>query len=334
MPKKKIYISETPLIEEWDFEKNSLIGLDPTTTAHMSNKRAWWFNKDCGHSWDTVISRRSDGDGCVYCSNRRLLKGFNDFATRYPEHAKDWSPENNIKVDSFIMNGTTKYLWVCRNGKHEHSYPMTAKHKARGQNCGICDGKTVLKGFNDFGSNFPELLKEWDYELNEISPFEITSYNFKAVHWICKESHRWKVSLINRTNKGTGCPDCSKMGFSQQEKDFTKWLSRELEEMGFNEEIVSNDKKVLGKRELDVYIPNLKLAFEYNGEYWHDKSQYELDRKNNIAISKEMIKEKDCSKLGIRLIQVWSNDWRKNNDKEIKRIKSILRDSIVNSEIG
>lgn len=56
----------------------------------------------------------------------------------------------------------------------------------------------------------PELLKEWDYEENSVSPEEITrSYKIK-VHWKCENGHKWKALVTTRTRKHqTGCPYCS-----------------------------------------------------------------------------------------------------------------------------
>ncbi len=54
-----------------------------------------------------------------------------------------------------------------------------------------------------------DLLKEWDYTKNEISPKEITrSYN-KSVWWICGCGHSWSAKVSARTRrKPTGCPYC------------------------------------------------------------------------------------------------------------------------------
>jgi len=56
----------------------------------------------------------------------------------------------------------------------------------------------------------PELMEEWDYDKNSISPKEITrSYN-KSVWWKCKHGHSWKAKVAARTRKNpTGCPYCS-----------------------------------------------------------------------------------------------------------------------------
>jgi hypothetical protein len=67
---------------------------------------------------------------------------------------------------------------------------------------------------------------------------------------------------------------------------------------------------------LDIYISHLKLAFEYNGLYWHSSlfhpSTYHLD------------KTKAAERLGIRLIHVWSDDWNLNRPLMESKIKMIL----------
>ena len=55
----------------------------------------------------------------------------------------------------------------------------------------------------------PELLKEWDYEKNEMSPEVVTAGSSKLVWWICSTcGNKWQASIKNRVN-GSGCRLCS-----------------------------------------------------------------------------------------------------------------------------
>lgn len=51
--------------------------------------------------------------------------------------------------------------------------------------------------------------------------------------------------------------------------------------------------------ELDVYIPSMKLAFEYNGSYFHKSYKYF----NNLTL--EEYKSLECEKIGITLHHIW-----------------------------
>ena len=75
------------LIEEWDYEKNDIL---PSSVSSSSNKKVWWKGK-CGHSWQSVVaSRTKDNAGCPYCSNLKVLKGYNDLTTTRPDLLKEW----------------------------------------------------------------------------------------------------------------------------------------------------------------------------------------------------------------------------------------------------
>lgn len=73
-------------------------------------------------------------------------------------------------------------------------------------------------------------------------------------------------------------------------------------------EILENTRKFIGGKELDIYLPELKLAFEYNGEYWH---QFHEEKEPGYHKNKQ----KACKENGIKLIEVWENDWKKNNQQ-------------------
>ena len=77
------------LLEEWDYEKNIVL---PSELTRGSNAKIWW--KCCvGHSYDASISNRVLGRKCPYCSNRKILIGYNDLATTDPNLLEYWDFE-------------------------------------------------------------------------------------------------------------------------------------------------------------------------------------------------------------------------------------------------
>jgi hypothetical protein len=55
----------------------------------------------------------------------------------------------------------------------------------------------------------PQIAKDWAYDLNApLSPEHFRHQANKRVWWRCENDHTWQVSINNRTQHGTGCPDC------------------------------------------------------------------------------------------------------------------------------
>lgn len=88
----------------------------------------------------------------------------------------------------------------------------------------------------------------------------------------------------------------------------------------YNGEIIRNYKD---KMKLDVYIPELKIGFEYNGIYWH--SDKIIKDKNYHLKEKEYFKEK-----GIDVIFIDEYDWEHKNDL----VKSMISNKMgINKKI-
>ena len=59
----------------------------------------------------------------------------------------------------------------------------------------------------------PDLLDEWDYELNgELDPWSLTAGTNRKVHWKCRNNpdHKWEAVVSNRIRLKRGCPFCNK----------------------------------------------------------------------------------------------------------------------------
>jgi len=84
--------------------------------------------------------------------------------------------------------------------------------------------------------------------------------------------------------------------------------------------IIKNDRQILEGKELDIYLPDLKLAFEFNGLYWHS----EIYKEKNYHLNKTKL----CLSKGINLFHIWEDDW--NNKQNI--LKSMILNKLGKSE--
>lgn len=62
-----------------------------------------------------------------------------------------------------------------------------------------------------------------------------------------------------------------------------------------------NSRKIISNGEIDIYLPELKLAFEFNGNYWHSDKQKDK--------CYHLMKSIKCGKQGIRLVHIFEYEW-------------------------
>ena len=198
-------LSDFPdLLVEYDWEKNTRSAYD---YAASSKDKVWWICKKKQHSWDGRISNRTyNGDGCPYCSGRRVLVGENDLETVFPAIAKEFDRELNPKSPSaYHARSHIRVYWKCERG-HSWKTPIYAR-TVLGTNCPFCSGRYPIPGETDFETVYPELAKEFDREKNTKNPSEYCQRSGARVWWKCQRGHSWITSILNRT-VGKGCPYC------------------------------------------------------------------------------------------------------------------------------
>lgn len=54
-----------------------------------------------------------------------------------------------------------------------------------------------------------ELMKQWDYEKNELNPTELSAKTSKKGWWKCPRGHSWQANIKNRVLSNCGCPYCA-----------------------------------------------------------------------------------------------------------------------------
>lgn len=112
-----------------------------------------------------------------------------------------------------------KYINVSAGSNQYIDFQFSCGHigklrpvqRIHGAGCPYCNGKRVLKGFNDLQTVNPTLALEWNYEKNCLSPDEVLPSSNKKVWWRCKRNHEWEANINNRNRKHYGCPICTKI---------------------------------------------------------------------------------------------------------------------------
>ena len=295
---KKYLIDNSALMLEWNWEKNKVLGHDPQRITCGSSIKVWWKCNECAYEWQATVAHRTDkkkATGCPKCSAliraqqrvEKLLSKEN-IELKYPEILEEWDYEKNQDVlPNHITRGAHKKIWWrCAVG---HSWQATVGNRLKGHGCPYCSGRFAVKGKTDLLTINPTLAQEWNYGKNgDLRPENVTANAGKKVWWLCSVcGHEWQASISNR-NKKRGCPLCVQYRHTSiPEKAILFYLSKHYRN-------IENNKKFewLQNMELDIFIPELMLAIEYDGRVWHKSEE------------RDLLKDKLCYENGVDLIRI------------------------------
>lgn len=133
---------------------------------------------------------------------------------------------------------------------------------------------------------------------------------FEKVIIICK-THGEFLQSPDAHLAGKGCNKCAHH-VSKAETEIGDFI----ESQGFK--VIRNSRDVISPKEIDLYIPELSLAIEYNGVHWHSE---EFSRGSESLIEKT----NECAKQGIRLIHV-------NSDESMEVVKKTIKSMLSRGE--
>ena len=85
----------------------------------------------------------------------------------------------------------------------------------------------------------------------------------------------------------------------------------------YSGKVVHGDRTVLFPLELDIYLPEKKIAIEFDGLYWHSE-------KRGKDESYHLGKTEACERNGIRLLHIFEDEWKSHRQIVEDRIRSIL----------
>lgn len=135
-------------------------------------------------------------DYCVDSGKEYLLNRWN-------------GPRNGELTPSDASHGSHRRVWWhCENG-HEWQANICDVAQSSG-GCPVCAGKTVVKGYNDLKTLYPQVAAQWNCEKNgALTPDSVTSGSMRRVWWRCESGHEWQAAVKDRTVLRANCPYCA-----------------------------------------------------------------------------------------------------------------------------
>ena len=286
----------------WDYEKNNV---DPTTVSSGSHIKAWWVDSNKNSYQMSIYKKCIEGQGSPFDVGKKIAPG-KSFADLHPELAEQWNYEKNGDLTPYdvTIGSSRKIWWVCP--ETGETWEATPKYRVKSGHCKspYMANKIILKGINDLETCIPEIGKEVSPN-NDLAAHELSPYSGKKTVWRCSKcSHEWVTTVSNRTTHNSGCPHCFNARLiSKAEKEVASYVASLLEGMP----ICTSDRSIINPYELDIYIPEKKIAIEFNGVYWHTE-EYGRGKKYHYN------KWKMCKDRGIQLITIWEDEWRDKQD--------------------
>jgi len=268
----------------------------------------------------TSVANHLRGTGCPTCAKEKRAsqkrKDKNFFIHKARKVHKDkydyslWKSVANTSRDKVTI--------ICP--EHGEFVQTPADHINSAAGCPRCSKEARRKTCNlKYGTEHPAQ--------KHIPPETLDKLDDKE--WLEHQHHTIKRSIPEIANLLKVSDSVVATRFNKHNLKVNRYHSSEgekqliafLEKQGVD--LILNDRKILGGRELDIVIPQYNIAIEYNGLYWHSERAgkhhlYHLDKTNR------------CEMAGYRLIHIFSDEW----ETKQTLCKDTLRHFLGKSERG
>lgn len=138
----------------------------------------------------------------------------------------------------------------------------------------------------------------------------------KLYKWRCKECGKTFDAYVGGPFCPPRCYDCHPHSVSKGQEELEAFINS----LGFK--TARNDRKTIKPLEIDILLPEQKIGFEYNGEFYHqDNGPLYHKNKTELAEAK-----------GVHLIHIFETEWIHYRDLIKTQIKNLLCESEITAE--
>jgi len=301
---------------------------------------AFGFRKFCCNNCIAQWQKQEKSFGDKISKSLKV-NSINNFKNKYPDLNVESADDNNYLIiknycehDDFKIYGNTfstlykKNICLCMKCKEEliNNYIPSEKD--------ILDFRNIFEDFykknkiafkeNWFITYYPKeykIILYWSKDIVDSCLAEkiyMFRYNLKkrppCLNSKCTNECHFNHSQMKYT---ITCGNNACLGVSDAQssiKDYIKDLIPTID-------IIECDRHL--KKEIDIYIPSLKLGFEYNGLFYHNEKAF--TNKDGIIDKKyHYNKWKLLNDNDIKLITIWEDVWLEKQEL----IKSIIKNSL------
>ena len=268
----------------------------------------------CGHEWMCSVSKFHRN--CSKCNenNRsidRMNKKLDKIKNKFPNlDFSDFKPKDEIE----------KSIVRCliHNTEYKKSYSNLAYYFKTINVCNKCELKSKEK-----------------YYLNKLKNIN-NNFKFEFIYGDKEDKRKIKIKCENGHNtiknyyKFISNPVCTKCNKSKPEKEIVEFIRT-----FYNNKLIENNRNIILNEhsghylELDIYLPDINLAIEFNGTYYHSD---EFIRRSRIGFNnaKEYhnYKTDKCKEKNIKLIHINESEWTNNKSQILNNIKNFILKSV------
>lgn len=294
----------TPEFNDWgDFE------------YHGAQQKIRLRHIECGNEFGITINNFMKGHGC---NAKECVKRKKQNAVRKKESGRqvdkvskifednpeyDWLDRDTFVYDNVYQEIRVRHTLCGTEFKIPIAHWTNSGSRCPNSAC-IADRKREPRIFENFMKAVSRI------EANGLSPLFTddeyagvigTTYPVKCA--TCGEEY--DVSL--EYGRSMQCRSCYPSS-SAAEQEIVEYL-RSIDP---SIQVLCNDRLTIGPKELDINIPEHKLAIEHNGLFWHSEEK--------VGTKYHREKSAACNDIGMKLFHVYQDEWK--HRKEI--VKSML----------
>lgn len=267
---------------------------DYSSTTYSGKKSISIACREHGEFTTIPINHLRGHGGCPRCGDRRKIS-VAEFVSRAK---KQWGDQFDYSKTDFSITSDEATI-ICR--KHGEFVQTPRMHLKGVQGCPMCSRRTE----ENFNSRMVDIWGDrWD-----LSDMKYDGMN-STVTIRCPEHGKFTQSADKAVRGFIGCPSCGVQtsGGELELEEFINSLGMEVNRR--------RRDLLIGNYEIDFFFPDAMVGVEFNGVYYHS------DKFKNHRYHYD--KFKMANDNGIKLIQVWEDDWNLRKDIVKEHLKMVL----------
>jgi G:T-mismatch repair DNA endonuclease (very short patch repair protein) len=249
-----------------------------------------------------LLSNHLNGAGCPKCAGRGV-----DWIERFRAIHGDRYDYSKV----VFLGYKTKVEISC--AVHGAFWQTPDNHYRGSQGCPACGNELIRSQKQLPVAQFISRAAEVHGGRYEYAETQFDNMLTSSVDIRCLEHGWFSQSPVNHLAGKDGCTKCNHMKSAPEEQvaDYLEIFTT----------VERRNRTLIGPKEIDIYLPEKKIAIEFCGMYWHSHGDKDAEKKGK---GRHAEKHALCAAEGVRLITIYETEWAERQ----ATVKRMLRNAI------